>query len=77
MTTRSQRQSFAVEPGSPSLILALRTNAFGNPERLDLSTTAATTSFSVILGGFNVICLTLQVDQITGEDAEVRHCACR
>lgn len=40
-------------------------------------TTAATTSFSGILGAFNVICLTLEVDQITCEDSKVGHDPCR
>ena len=42
----------------------------GNPKRLNQEETAATTLFSIILGRFNVICLTPQVDQITWKDAE-------
>lgn len=45
----------------------------GNPKRLDQEETAATTLFSIILGSFNVICLTPEVDQITWKDAEVGH----
>ena len=55
---------------SPSLILALRTNALGGIQSgLHRLTTAATSSFSIILGVFNVICLTPEVDWATWGDA--------
>jgi len=45
----------------------------GNPERPNQEETAATTLFSIILGRFNVICLTPAVDMITGQDARTPH----
>src|SRR3954452_6543611 len=47
------------------------------PERLYRNDPAATTSFSIILGRLNVICLTPPVEQITSEDPEAQHHSCR